>query len=276
MIAMTDMKIKIDPAIFEQRASLEASINELTIKAAEGVRQINARIAADLAKLADSVHRFKAGLPDKLTTLAMNGWFIYGFRTPSQAIYPIASLFETSRVNEGNQAMCRHFNNVAPDIEADLTKRFSKRAVILKRAFEAHKAANYELSVPVLLAQADGIARDTFGKNIPRFSIYTRSKSRKKKIKKTIDKFAGEALLGSDIIDVLLIKMPLNASEGDAELIKGVLSRNQILHGADTDYATLTNSCRAISWLDYVSYFHKLSSKRRNKLNQSGSGGCGQ
>ena len=270
------MEAKIDPATSEQLAALEASINQLKIKAAEAVRQIHAKIAADSAKLADSVRLFKAGLPDKLTTLAMNGWFIYGFRTPSQAIYPIASMFETGRVNRGNQVMCSHFNDVAPDIEADLTKRFSKRAVILKRAFEAHKAGNYELSIPVLLAQADGIARDTIGQNIPKFSVYTQFEPKKKEIRKAIDEFACEALLGSEILDVLLIKMPLNASEGDVELIKGVLNRNQILHGVDTDYATLTNSCRAISWLDYVSYFHKLSSKRKNKLNQRGSGGRGQ
>jgi len=85
-----------------------------------------------------------------------------------------------------------------------------------------------------------------------------------------------EALLGSDIIGVTLIEMPLNVSEGDALLIGGVLNRNQILHGANTDYATPLNSCRAISWLDYVSYLHKLRSKCRNELLQNCEDGCGQ
>ncbi len=289
------MEIENDPTASESQAAFAAALKELSTKVAaatrqctlvfkaidwdktaESIRRINAKLAADSAKIAESFHRFRTGLPNKLKSLAMQGWFIYGFRTPSRAIYPIASLIEAGRIDEANQAMCSHFNNVLSDIESDLMKRFPKRAAILKKAFAAHRAGDYELSIPVMLAQADGIAHDTIGKNIPRFSIYTQFEPKKKEIKKAIDQFGGEALLGSAIVDVLLIKMPLNASESDAELIKGVLNRNQILHGVDTDYATLTDSCRAISWLDYVSYIHRLSSKRRNKLSQSGSGGCGQ
>jgi len=273
--AMTDMQIKIDPAISEHLAALQSSINKSLIKAAESARQIKVKIAADLAKLTDSVRRRKASLPGKFKTLAMNGWFIYGYRVQSTAIYPIASLFEADRIDEGNQAMCWQFNNILSNIEADLIECFPKRALILKKAFAAHKVGDYELSIPVLLAQADGIARDTIGKSIPKFSIYSEHKS-KPAIEAFIDEFANVALLGSDILEVASIKMPLNVSEGDAMLIGEVLNRHQILHGANTDYATLTNSCRAISWLDYVSYFHKLRSKRRNELLQNCEGGCGQ
>lgn len=267
------MESKIDPATPEQLAALEASVNELKIKAAEAARQFNAKIAADLAKLAGSVRQFKAGLPGKLKTLVMNGWFIYGFRTPSRAIYPIASLFETGHIDEGNKEMCRHFNNVLSNIEADLTKCLPKRALILKKAFAAHRTGDYELSVPVLLAQADGIARDAIDRGSAKFSIYSKRKS-ERAIKAFITQFADKALLGSDIIEIALI--PHNVSKRDKLLITEVLNRNQILHGANTDYATPLNSCRAISWLDYVSYLHKISSKRRNELLQNCEGGRGE
>jgi hypothetical protein len=126
-----------------------------------------------------------------------------------------------------------------------------------------------------MLAQADGIAHDTFGNKIPNFSIYTKGKV-EKAIKNLVVEFAKEALLGSAIIKVVLLPLPLNASENNPMRSEKVLNRHAILHGTNTTYATPLNSCRAISWLDYVSYFHKVSSKRRNKLNQGGSGGRGQ
>ena len=258
------MTIKIDPAVSEQLASLADSLKALKYQAIEATRQINATLGVEFAKVAEAARKYKAGLPEKLKTLAMNGWFIYGFRTPSQTIYPIASVFEAGRLDEANDAMCWHFDKVASDIETDLSKRFPKRALILKKAFEAHKTGNYELSIPVFLAQADGIGREALGKNIP--SIYTQRSDKKAKIKEAIHSFESEAVLGSEFLDILLIPMPLNASENDAALLgRGVLNRNEILHGTKTDYASFLNSCRAISWLDYVAFFHKLSSRKKLK-----------
>jgi len=271
------MEIKIDPAISESQTALVASLKELKIKAAEtnrqytlafkaidwektaeSIRRAQIKLAADLAKLADSVCRFKAGLPGKLKILAMNGWFIYGFRTESRVIFPIASLFETDRIDEGNQTMCSHFNNVLSGIESDLIERFPKRALILKKAFAAHRAGDHELSIPVILAQADGIAHDTIGKGISNFSIYSKHKA-KDAINKFVFEFAKEALLGSAILAVPLEDIPLNLSERNQLLIGQTFNRHAILHGRNTDYATDPhNSCRAISWLDYWAYLYSL------------------
>lgn len=283
------MGIENDPTASESQATFAAALKELRTKVAEATRQcalvfkaidwdktaesirrINAKLAADSAKIAESFRRFRAGLPDKLKSLAMQGWFIYGFRTPSRAIYPIASLFEAGRIDEANQAMCSHFNNVLSEIESDLMKRFPKRALVLKKAFAAHRAGDYELSIPVMLAQADGIAREAFGKNVGRFSVYTKGKVEDaQKDSNFVVELAKDTLLGSAIVEVVLNSMPLNVSEGDPMLTEEALNRHQILHGANTDYATPLNSCRAISWLDYVSYLSKISVKRRNKLPDS-------
>jgi len=40
-------------------------------------------------------------------------------------------------------------------------------------------------------------------------------------------------------------------------LVKGMLGRHEILHGAQTRYASATNSYRAISWLQYVAAFEQ-------------------
>jgi hypothetical protein len=279
----------------EQVSGLQAALKELNIKAAEAarqykhafkaidwdktaesIRQTRVKLAGDFAKISESFRRFKTGLPDKLKTLAMHGWFIYGYRTPCKVIFPIASLFETGRIDEGNQAMCWHFNNVLSDIEADLTERFPKRALILKKAFAARRADNYELSIPVLLAQADGIARDTIGQGIRNFSITSKRHEIKHAIETFIGKNAKEELFAGEILGVVLLQLPLNVSEDNAMLSGEVLNRHQILHGANTAYATPLNSCRAISWLDYVSYFHTIGSECRTELLQKCEGECDQ
>jgi hypothetical protein len=275
---MIDMEIKVDPATSELLTALAASVKDLNIKATEVARQINIKIAANLAKLRESARKFETGLPGKLKILAMNGWFIYGFRTESRVIFPIASLFETGRIDEGNQTMCWHFNNVLHGIESDLIERFPKRALILKKAFAAHRAGDHELSIPVILAQADGIAHDTIGKGISNFSIYSKHKA-KDAINKFVVEFAKEALLGSAILAVPLEDIPLNLSERNQLLIGQTFNRHAILHGRNTDYATDPhNSCRAISWLDYWSYlyFLKIGGKRKNYSHSGGAGGCGE
>jgi len=288
------MEKQTDPTPFELRSSFAATIKELNIRVAEAVRQhklafkgidwvktaeafrqLNAKLKTDWAKAAKSFPQFKAGLPERLKTLAVRGWFISGRHTPLAVVYPLASLFQTGRVEDGHQALCRHFSDALSSIEHSLIGDFPNRAQILKKAFAAHRAGDYELSIPVLLAQADGIARDTFAEKIPRFSVYTKSKARVP-INTFIDEFLKDSLFTSNILAVALCDLPLNASEGNPILIGEVLNRHGIIHGTDTTYATPLNSWRAISWLEFVSYFRGIRRMRKNPSHPSRSGKRGK
>jgi hypothetical protein len=227
-------------------------------KAAEAIHQLESKFKADLAKAAEGFARFKAGLPDQLEILAMHGWFISGDHTPLKAIYPLAATFRAGRIEEGHQALCWHFNHELESIEKGLLQDFPNRATIIKKAFAAHRAGDFELSVPVLLAQADGIGRDTIAKTIPKFSIYSKQPKFQNSIESFIDEFVKNEFFTRDILKVAMLNMPLNVSEGDPMLAGDVLNRNEILHGTNTSYASLLNSCRAISWLEYISYFGSL------------------
>jgi hypothetical protein len=219
--------------------------------------------AIDWGRTVEQIRRFEAGYPEQLRTLALHGWFISSYM-PINAIYPLASLFQSGRLEEGHQALCLHYNKELPGIESELARNFLKRAIILKKAFSAHRKGDFELSIPVLLAQADGIARDIIAKEMKRFSVY----SRRNKFRNTIQSFINECekknLLISELLKVAVIDMPLNVSEGDPMLTAEMLNRNEILHGTNTSYATPLNSYRAISWLEYVSHFRWIREMSAN------------
>lgn len=197
-----------------------------------------------------------------LRILAENGWFISWFSTPVAWIYPLSRLFEVGHNERANRRLRNHFKEQASAIEARIVKRFPRRAAIVRKAFRAHRQRDYELSIPIFLIQADGIAKDIIGSD-----VYSRRTSNVERLQEfvgriTFDNFQRE------IIELILLPIPLNASTGDPRLIKGSLSRHHILHGIETQYGTATNSYRAISWLQYVASFEEqkdIAKRHRNR-----------
>lgn len=216
-------------------------------------REVNARMAESMAEAAESFRRFREGFPEQVGILANNGWFISSWHTPLKAVYPVADLFRRGEKDAGHRALCRHFASIRKDIEADLAKRFPRRSRILEKAFEAHDAGTYELSIPAFLAQADGIAKEILG-----VSIYSRRPDLIKKMDNTIAEIAGEGL-DESLLRLALEALPLTASSGSGAYRKGELNRHDVLHGIDTDYSTELNSWRSISWLQYAAHFHEAS-----------------
>ncbi len=133
----------------------------------------------------------------------------------------------------------------------------------MRKAFRAHRHRDYELCIPVFLAQADGIAREITG--IDRFSIYSRKDSKPpKRLKVFVDSIVIDELQ-REVLELVLIAMPLNVSTGNPILVKSALNRHEILHGIETNYASATNSCRSISWLQYVAHFREAKDFARRK-----------
>jgi hypothetical protein len=202
----------------------------------------------------------------QLKILAQNAWFISVWNTPLAWLHPLATLFKTGQKEKANRRLRVHFNQQADEIEAELAKAYPRRRVILQKAFRAHRRRDYELCIPVFLAQADGIAREIT--EIDRFSIYSRDPAKLKSLKQFVDAIIIHELQ-REVLELALIAMPLNVSTGDSTLIRGALSRHEILHGIDTDYASATNSCRSISWLQYMAHFAQAKDFAGRKAHQS-------
>jgi hypothetical protein len=149
------------------------------------------------------------------------------------------------------------------NIEESLVADYPKRAVIMKRAFDAVRANDYVVSIPLMLMQADGIGREIIAANMPGFSVTSKRPDFKQKIESFISVTEGDFLYTTEIFKVILDNIPINVSERDPLLKPSVLNRNSILHGLDTDYYTELNALRAVSWIDYVNYFKDFAGWRK-------------
>jgi hypothetical protein len=144
---------------------------------------------------------------------------------------------------KGDECLCKHFEQLLPKIEQESLKDFPQRRQILVEAFEAHKYGHYTLSIPVLLAQAEGIGGEMFG-----VSIYA----------KNSDELAArvrDCIMMGPYRELLISLLPVNASRGERDEFNDPLNRHLVLHGESTDYPTRLNAYKTVSWFQYVASF---------------------
>lgn len=138
---------------------------------------------------------------------------------------------------------------------------FPERAGILSDAVEAHQAGKFNLTVPVLYAQADGIMRDAVG--IPLFGGRPSLGQKLREVAASLSAI-DRGILG------LLMATDVPTSQDSKYEDPLSINRHHILHGRSLNYGTLENSCRAISYLAYnacVAEFFKESPALIKKLN---------
>src|SRR5258708_519138 len=106
---------------------------------------------------------------------------------------------------------------------------FRDRYTLVQKALMHHCNGAYEASVPIVLAQADGIVLDLTDKQ-----LFSRRHA--------------EALMDSETLaglpEGLRLLVPLLAENQDQTTASGALRRHGILHGRELGYATLINSTK--------------------------------
>jgi hypothetical protein len=175
--------------------------------------------------------------------LAQFGWYPDGAWTTGQP-EEIARQYEKEPREEADRALCAYVNGRAQSFQETLCSNYPKRARFIRDAFDAHRAGKYTLSVPVMLAQADGICFDTLGEQIYRV----------KKLAAAVEPLSHKPILAlSGRLAALLEQFPI--VWGPAERAKyggNMLNRHVVLHGESLDYDTEKRSCQAITFVNYV------------------------
>ncbi len=116
---------------------------------------------------------------------------------------------------------------------------------MIESAFNAHRREKYELSIPVFLAQTDGICKETMDQYLfikqnskPCTAIY---------VKRTISGAFMKAILSP-----LSRTLPIEMSTHERPENFNELNRHMVLHGESLDYGTKINSLKVISLINYV------------------------
>ena len=249
-------------AEFRQQASaVEAALQATLAPVARGVEAIQKGLAPFSERLAalgrwveenDAIRQItKRILEEPLDTktrqenlekLAEFGWYL----DPGMPLFAPTQLVRALSEKDGQEvldAIHAYFARRLDIIEGTLRTSFPLRGDILRDAFEAHRDGKYNLSVPVLLAQADGMWFDRVSKSP--FMGSERSGAVGDLDQKNQHRFF-EPLIG-----LFSESIPLWMSKTERDSTFAELNRHQVLHGEVVDYGTEVNSLKAIAFLSF-------------------------
>ncbi len=196
--------------------------------------------------------------------LAQRGWFIAGSLYPHQ-FEPLARALKMKAEDQVEEFLKIHVRGLVSDVKKSAMKRWQERAEILADTFDAHIAGKYTLSVPVLLAQADGISADLLGAYL---FIDHKGCSITKAASVAIKSHFQERPLAKSFLGLLLEASGLRIStyERDESATSGLifspLNRHGVLHGLDCDYATEANSLRGIALISFLEWVGDVIPKK--------------
>jgi hypothetical protein len=240
--AMTEMITRAQAFLAEQEAVWQRMAQALS-----STLSVSPAIAEQLARAGEAFARVPERLRNSLENLGQAGWYL----DPEMSL-PDIFVFESAPAagDDGDvreEQLAAYYRDRLPTIERLLVERHPQRARILHSAFAAHVSGEFDLSVPVLLAQADGICQEAISVSLyerasgePRLAAYVRALPD--------DSFQGAAL------HPLTRPLPLTASRSERSPTFDALNRHQVLHGESVTYGTEINSLKAISFINYVSY----------------------
>lgn len=207
---------------------------------------IREKAAAQFAEIGRSFDRFPNNLRKALKRLGEHGWYL-DLEMPIPSLWEIDEALEKGDINDVDSALVEYYEERKEKILISLIKRFPSREKILRSSFGAHKRKEYELSIPVFLAQADGLCKEQINyylfkksNNYPETAAYVE--------KIMVDSFKA-ALLSPLSIDLPIM---MSASKRGDNFVG--LNRHVVLHGESCEYASQLNSCKAISLLNYIGH----------------------
>ncbi len=217
-------------------------------------KSINKNFSSLFDKLKKAQERHKTCFIDDkdikfLKDLANKSWFLAFVDFPFDLTLAFSDLRDAyyDKEHAFEEYLMTYYRDAADNICESLVKQFSQRKDILEASFNAHKESKYELSVPVLLTQIDGISYDLMNGCIA-------TGGGRSKILGSINE---NNLYKKIIKEFLAPESKIYMFKNDHEVNNSDLHRHKILHGKVTSYATEKNSLKAISCLYFLSWLLK-------------------
>lgn len=219
-------------------------ISHLVRPALELQKSIQGLISPAFEELEKSFCELPPRTQEALLLLGYHCWYL-DLEMPFPGLWELKNDLSEGNVEEAEQALAEYFDSRLSEIEASIIKRFPKREKIIRSAFNAHRQQEYELSIPVLLAQTDGICKEVAQQ------YFFRTKNKKPRTAIYVEKIASDTLRAA-LLSPLAHALPIGASEYERPEGFNELNRHMVLHGESLDYGTKINSLKAISLINYV------------------------
>jgi predicted DNA-binding transcriptional regulator AlpA len=133
-------------------------------------------------------------------------------------------------------------------------KIFADRIHILKDAISAHNAGKYTLSIPILLAQCEGLIVSI---------VNLKGRKTQSDMINEINRLSKNAILYESFMNILTNSFLEQFKFGQNEFYG--LGRNSILHGINIAYATPENSLKSILLIDFLFEISKSVQKNNEE-----------
>lgn len=201
------------------------------------------RIQRSIEEIAERLQEYVEKTPEHFLLIARHGWFV---EIDSELKFPskIAHKLQNGSIEKADELLVSYYKENLERIFEDLYIRHPSRKEIFYQIFESFKNRCYNVLIPSVLSQVDGVCFDFTKK---KFFI----KERKNYLPEVTTELAGKSL--DLFLSPLQNNTPIIAREKDLEQFPCRLNRHEILHGISTDYGTEINSLKVISLLKYVS-----------------------
>lgn len=148
--------------VVEQLRPALAKLPEALQQFGQWQRAIHESLAPVIQQMATAFKEMPPRIQSALLALGEQGWYLDGDLGFSE-LWQLEELISAGEVDKVDALLTQHYEGRLHDIEEDLVKALPSRGKILRSALAAHRHGEFELSVPVLLAQSDGACLDLTG-----------------------------------------------------------------------------------------------------------------
>ena len=208
-------------------------------------------VAEKILAFIDNVKKFPSYERKINALLAEYGWYINWYSP-----FDISShLVDAMEGNFGklDTVMETHLTEDWGKLTKRILNNYPSRSDILTAAFRLHEEGNYIASIPLFLAQSDGITFKEFNK-----SVFGKTRNGEMQIQKTIEQKIENGEIEKDgVLDIYYEALRIqndfsrNSSHANKQMAP---NRHGVLHGLEDhlDYGTKRNSLKAFSLLAYL------------------------
>jgi hypothetical protein len=223
-----------------------SALSQLTGPILNFQRSIQEAISPIFEQLKKSFSELPPQTKEALLVLGAHGWYL-DLDMPIPSLWELRDALVEGNTIEAGNALTKYFENRIDDIEKSIINKFPHRKELLSSAFSAHRRGEYGLSIPVFLAQTDGICKDVTKQ------YFFRTHKGKPQTAQFVEEIAADTLRAA-LLSPLAEDLPIAAPESKRSAGWNELNRHMVMHGESLDYGNKVNGLKAISLINYVAH----------------------
>ncbi|OZI64592.1 hypothetical protein [Bordetella genomosp. 4] len=204
---------------------------------------------------------------------AAHGWFV-GWNDTAQEVFDLTAKINSAADADIDEVLATHYRARVHAYGAELCAAYPHRAKPINAAVSVHRSPDSDgffLSVPVFLAQADGVLHEITGCESPMSKV---GKAGAKRIKAApfLESNADDSMIAfgalEPILDIIHSRLLMSSSErSETQRMTGTsfsfLNRHQVMHGESSDYGSEVNSLKAFTLLTFIGLHLPLAMKHK-------------